>query len=132
MQAPQRHAIEQRQQFLEPLPDGLTFFDEAIYWHYQAAIVDCFRTWYFVLRTSSANLSNLRLGGESRQTRQRTKLKDQSTSIAMLIECVPNFSEGRKGETIASIARAIEAVNAATVLDRHIDTDHNRSVVTLF
>jgi glutamate formiminotransferase/glutamate formiminotransferase/formiminotetrahydrofolate cyclodeaminase len=49
---------------------------------------------------------------------------------AMLIECVPNFSEGRKGETIERIARAIESIKGATVLNRHLDSDHNRSVIT--
>ncbi|MDX6402899.1 MAG: glutamate formiminotransferase / formiminotetrahydrofolate cyclodeaminase [Blastocatellia bacterium] len=48
----------------------------------------------------------------------------------MLIECVPNFSEGRKGETVERIARAIESVKGATVLNRHLDYDHNRSVIT--
>jgi glutamate formiminotransferase len=48
----------------------------------------------------------------------------------MLIECVPNFSEGRKPETIELIARAIESVPGAVVLGRHIDADHNRSVIT--
>jgi glutamate formiminotransferase len=48
----------------------------------------------------------------------------------MLVECVPNFSEGRKGETVNAIARAIEAVKGVTVLNRHIDPDHNRSVIT--
>jgi glutamate formiminotransferase len=48
----------------------------------------------------------------------------------MLVECVPNFSEGRKGETVERIARAIESVKAATVLNRHLDADHNRSVIT--
>src|SRR4029434_10555227 len=47
-----------------------------------------------------------------------------------LIECVPNFSEGRKAETVQSIAEAIAAVESACVLDTHIDTDHNRSVIT--
>jgi glutamate formiminotransferase/glutamate formiminotransferase/formiminotetrahydrofolate cyclodeaminase len=47
-----------------------------------------------------------------------------------LVECVPNFSEGRKGETVGSIARAIETVKGVTVLNRHVDTDHNRSVIT--
>jgi len=47
-----------------------------------------------------------------------------------LVECVPNFSEGRKPETIARLARAIESVNGAVVLDTHIDADHNRSVIT--
>jgi glutamate formiminotransferase len=48
----------------------------------------------------------------------------------MLVECVPNFSEGRKPETIEEIAQAIRSVPGAVVLDRHIDADHNRSVIT--
>ena len=48
----------------------------------------------------------------------------------MLVECVPNFSEGRKIETIDSIARAIESEPGVIVLNRHIDVDHNRSVIT--
>ena len=47
-----------------------------------------------------------------------------------LIECVPNFSEGRRPETVQSIAEAIAAVESACVLDTHIDPDHNRSVIT--
>ncbi|HEU4769154.1 MAG TPA: hypothetical protein VFS77_17350, partial [Pyrinomonadaceae bacterium] len=47
-----------------------------------------------------------------------------------LVECVPNFSEGRKPETVQQIADAIAAVETACVLDRHIDPDHNRSVIT--
>ena len=49
---------------------------------------------------------------------------------AMLVECVPNFSEGRKPGTVDRIARAIESVKGAVVLNRHIDFDHNRSVIT--
>jgi glutamate formiminotransferase len=47
-----------------------------------------------------------------------------------LVECVPNFSEGRKPETVRLIAGAIAAVETACVLDTHIDPDHNRSVIT--
>ena len=47
-----------------------------------------------------------------------------------LVECVPNFSEGRKPETVRLIAEAIAAVESASVLDTHIDPDHNRSVIT--
>ena len=47
-----------------------------------------------------------------------------------LVECVPNFSEGRKPETVQEIAAAISAVNTVCVLDKHIDPDHNRSVIT--
>ena len=49
---------------------------------------------------------------------------------AMLVECVPNFSEGRKADTVDRIARAVESVKGAVVLNRHIDFDHNRSVIT--
>ena len=50
--------------------------------------------------------------------------------LSSLVECVPNFSEGRRPETIRSIAKAIAAVKSACVLDTHIDPDHNRSVIT--
>jgi glutamate formiminotransferase len=49
---------------------------------------------------------------------------------AMLVECVPNFSEGRKPEVVEQIAQAIASVGGTTVLNRHIDPDHNRSVIT--
>jgi glutamate formiminotransferase/glutamate formiminotransferase/formiminotetrahydrofolate cyclodeaminase len=48
----------------------------------------------------------------------------------MLVECVPNFSEGRKIETVERLSRAIASTPTACVLDHHIDPDHNRSVIT--
>ena len=48
----------------------------------------------------------------------------------MLVECVPNFSEGRKTETLDRLVQTIEAVDTACVLDTHKDPDHNRSVIT--
>ena len=47
-----------------------------------------------------------------------------------IIECVPNFSEGRKGEVVARLAESVESVEGALVLGTHVDPDHNRSVVT--
>lgn len=47
-----------------------------------------------------------------------------------IVECVPNFSEGRKLETVNLISRAIESVDTACVLNHHVDPDHNRSVIT--
>ncbi|HJT28137.1 MAG TPA: glutamate formimidoyltransferase [Pyrinomonadaceae bacterium] len=47
-----------------------------------------------------------------------------------LVECVPNFSEGRRPEVVQQIAASITAVESACVLDTHIDPDHNRSVIT--
>ena len=54
----------------------------------------------------------------------------QSAIRNRLVECVPNFSEGRKSETIERIAAAVESVEGVIVLNRHIDVDHNRSVIT--
>src|SRR5512146_184711 len=47
-----------------------------------------------------------------------------------LVECIPNFSEARRPEVVETIIRAITAVPGVTVLDRHSDMDHNRTVVT--
>ena len=47
-----------------------------------------------------------------------------------LVECVPNFSEGRKPETIDALVAAIRSVPGVVLLDRQSDADHNRSVLT--
>src|SRR3569833_824882 len=47
-----------------------------------------------------------------------------------LVECVPNFSEGRRPEIVAQIRDAIAAVEGVTVLDVSSDQSHNRTVVT--
>src|ERR1700736_4489011 len=48
-----------------------------------------------------------------------------------IIECVPNFSEGRAPGVIDAVTEAMSAVCGSAVLDRHSDRDHNRSVITL-
>jgi len=48
-----------------------------------------------------------------------------------LIECVPNFSEGRDLAKVDAIIDAMSGVAGAWILDRTSDADHNRSVVTL-
>jgi len=47
-----------------------------------------------------------------------------------IIECVPNFSEGRNPETVARIAGAIADVPGVALLGQESDVDHNRSVLT--
>ena len=47
-----------------------------------------------------------------------------------LVECIPNFSEGRRLPVIDAIQQAIAAVPGVLVLDRHVDPDHNRTVIT--
>lgn len=47
-----------------------------------------------------------------------------------LVECVPNFSEGRDTAKIDAIVQAITAVPEVALLDREADADHNRCVLT--
>jgi glutamate formiminotransferase/formiminotetrahydrofolate cyclodeaminase len=47
-----------------------------------------------------------------------------------IVECIPNFSEGVDESKIELIAKAIASVKDVAVLNRHLDADHNRSVVT--
>ena len=47
-----------------------------------------------------------------------------------IIECVPNFSEGRDASKIEAIENAIASADGAVVLHRTSDPDHNRSVIT--
>src|SRR4051812_385046 len=47
-----------------------------------------------------------------------------------LIECVPNFSEGRRPEIVAAIRDAIAGVSGAHILDTSADASHNRCVIT--
>ncbi len=47
-----------------------------------------------------------------------------------LVECVPNFSEGRRPEVVQAIVNAIQHAAPISLLDRSSDHDHNRSVVT--
>src|ERR1700678_3359414 len=48
-----------------------------------------------------------------------------------IVECVPNFSEGRDAAKIDAIIAAMLEVPGVHLLDRESDADHNRSVVTL-
>ena len=49
----------------------------------------------------------------------------------MLIECIPNVSEGRRSDVVADMASAIRAVPGVRLLDFSSDLSHNRSVFTL-
>ena len=48
-----------------------------------------------------------------------------------IVECVPNFSEGRRPEVLNAIAEAIRSHADVRLLDIERDADHNRSVFTL-
>ena len=47
-----------------------------------------------------------------------------------LVECVPNFSEGRRPEVISTLVDCVASVSGVRVLDVHSDADHNRTVIT--
>src|SRR5260221_5016131 len=48
-----------------------------------------------------------------------------------LIECVPNFSEGRDPAKVETLVNVMSSVPGVYVLDREMDADHNRCVITL-
>ncbi|MGC9167107.1 MAG: glutamate formimidoyltransferase [Thermoplasmata archaeon] len=47
-----------------------------------------------------------------------------------LVECVPNFSEGKRKEIVDEIVNAISYRQEIMVLDIEMDPNHNRSVIT--
>jgi glutamate formiminotransferase len=49
----------------------------------------------------------------------------------VLVESVPNYSEGRRLEVVDRLANAVAATHGAYLLDRTSDASHNRSVLTL-
>lgn len=50
--------------------------------------------------------------------------------MAKLVECIPNFSEGRRKEVIEALAERIREVPGVLLLDYYPDASHNRSVFT--
>lgn len=51
--------------------------------------------------------------------------------MAKLVECVPNFSEGRNKEVVEKIVDEVRKINGVKLLDYSSDEDHNRSVITM-
>jgi glutamate formiminotransferase/formiminotetrahydrofolate cyclodeaminase len=47
-----------------------------------------------------------------------------------IVECVPNFSEGRRQEVVDQLVAALGSVNGVAVIDQEKDPDHNRCVLT--
>jgi glutamate formiminotransferase / formiminotetrahydrofolate cyclodeaminase len=47
-----------------------------------------------------------------------------------LVECIPNFSEGRQADTVQALVMAIRTVPNVFLLDEEMDADHHRSVLT--
>jgi glutamate formiminotransferase len=58
------------------------------------------------------------------------RIAKRGRKLKQIIECVPNFSEGREPDRIAAIEAAVRQVPGVRVLDLSSDRDHNRSVLT--
>jgi glutamate formiminotransferase len=54
----------------------------------------------------------------------------QHCPVDGVVECVPNFSEGRRPEVLARLREAVETAPGVRFLDQTADVDHNRSVIT--
>ena len=50
--------------------------------------------------------------------------------MSEIIECVPNFSEGKNSKIVEEIAQAISSVSQVKLLNVEADKDHNRTVIT--
>jgi glutamate formiminotransferase / formiminotetrahydrofolate cyclodeaminase len=50
--------------------------------------------------------------------------------MGQIVECVPNFSEGKDKSIVDKIARHAKETKGVTLLDVQMDADHNRSVIT--
>jgi len=51
--------------------------------------------------------------------------------LSTLVECVPNFSEGRDPAKVDALVEALCSVPGVALLDREMDADHNRCVITI-
>jgi glutamate formiminotransferase len=51
--------------------------------------------------------------------------------MGRIVECIPNFSEGKDKEKIEAIVNVFRGVEGVKLLDYSSDADHNRSVVTV-
>jgi len=51
--------------------------------------------------------------------------------MTALVECIPNFSEGRDASVVGAIASAAASAPGCALLDIHSDPWHHRSVITL-
>ena len=80
----------------------------------------CFSFRYFLFSQVKAKRNE----GVFLSPRERVK-------IMRLVECIPNFSEGRRDEVIQEIVDAILSVRGVYLLDKEADRDHNRSVITV-
>src|SRR5215212_5896982 len=58
------------------------------------------------------------------------RLNNSDHMMNRIIECVPNFSEGRSYATVQALMAAVTSVSEVWLLDDTMDVDHHRSVLT--
>ena len=51
--------------------------------------------------------------------------------MRQIVECIPNFSEGRRADVVDALAGALVAPGGVALLDREMDAAHNRCVITV-
>ena len=51
--------------------------------------------------------------------------------MTKIVECIPNFSEGRCEETIGKLTATAQSIPGVSLLDVNLDPSHNRTVLTL-
>jgi glutamate formiminotransferase / formiminotetrahydrofolate cyclodeaminase len=51
--------------------------------------------------------------------------------VNKIVECVPNFSEGRRKEVVDALAAALASAPGVALLDSEMDASHNRCVITI-
>jgi glutamate formiminotransferase len=87
------------------------------------------RSTSLVLATASSNGSPIVTARPYSASTTDPYATDDMDAPDLMLECVPNFSEGQRQPVIDQIAA--EASRYAPLLDVHSDVDHNRSVLTL-
>jgi len=56
--------------------------------------------------------------------------REAETKMAKIVECVPNFSEGRRKDVVEAIAGEIRSTKGTKLLDVEMDANHNRAVIS--
>ncbi len=51
--------------------------------------------------------------------------------MKQIVECIPNFSEGRRTDVVDALAAALVAQGGVALLDKEMDAAHNRCVITV-
>jgi glutamate formiminotransferase/formiminotetrahydrofolate cyclodeaminase len=51
--------------------------------------------------------------------------------VRQIVECIPNFSEGRRTDVVDALAAALVSPGGVALLDREMDAAHNRCVITV-